>query len=81
MGNEIKEELPAGFDQLESFLDTDDYKVKQDILERMLYTEVDPIVINNMAASMDVVLPEGDTETMMRSLLSCVRARAKFDFS
>lgn len=76
----MDEELPLGYAQMEEFLETDDYNVKQDILEKMLYVEVDPIVISNMAASMDVVLPEGDIESMKRSLLSCVKTRARFDF-
>lgn len=73
------EELPQGYDKMMEFLDAEDYNKKLDILERMRYNDVvDTVVLNNMAASIDVVLADGDVEDMLRQLIDCVRTRARY---
>ncbi len=63
---------------LEKFLDADTYQEKLDIL-KFLRDSIDDKMIDTMAASMDVEVPEGSLETRYQSLVNCVRMQTKYE--
>lgn len=74
------EEKPAQFDALMAFLDADTYEEKQDILYRM-QPDLDDYLIDAMAVSLDVVIPEGDIDERYRQLRSCLIAKQRYEIS
>lgn len=81
--NTVKEEVnPEGnpnADLLE-FLNAETYEAKRNVLVGMRHRITDRI-IDDMAASMDVVVEESDTWERYESLLACVTTKAKFEIS
>lgn len=63
---------------LEKFLDADSYQEKLDVL-RFLRDSVDDRMIDTMAASIDVEVPEGDINSRYQSLVNCVRMQTKYE--
>jgi hypothetical protein len=60
------------------FLDTDDMAEKYKILDEMR-SDVTDIMIDNMAASLDVVIPDGDLDERFEHLRYAVRTRSRFE--
>ena len=60
------------------FLNADTYEQKRNVLVGLRHRITDRL-IDDMAASMDVVVEEGDTWDRYQSLLACVTTKAKFE--
>ena len=74
------EEMPEGFDILCDFLDAKGYNEKLDMLRRLTPSDVNDYVIDGMAAGIDVSVKQSDDmEERLRSLIDCVKARARFE--
>ncbi len=71
--NELSQVNPL----LLKFLDEDDFDKKYDIVGEMASTITDGM-IDNLAASLDVVIPEGSLEERYAQLKYCVRTRQRF---
>ena len=71
-------QTPAIHPGLEKFLDADSYQEKLDVL-RFLRDSVDDRMIDTMAASIDVEVPEGDINSRYQSLVNCVRMQTKYE--
>ena len=76
--NAATEEKTAQFDALMSFLDADTYEEKLEILYRM-QLDLNDYLIDTMAVSLDVVIPEGDIDERYRQLKSCLQAKQKYE--
>ena len=74
----VEEEKPAQFDALMAFLDADTYEEKLEILYRM-QLDLNDYLIDTMAVSLDVVIPEGDIDERYRQLKSCLQAKQKYE--
>ena len=74
------EEKPAQFDALMAFLDADTYEEKLDILYRM-QLDLNDYLIDTMAVSLDVVIPEGDIDERYRQLKGCLQAKQKYEIN
>ena len=62
------------------FLDEEDFSKKYKILERMYEEkELDDTMIDNLAASIDVVIPDGDLDSRYDHLKYAVSTRMKFE--
>ena len=61
-----------------SFLDADTYEEKLEILYRM-QLDLNDYLIDTMAVSLDVVIPEGDIDERYRQLKSCLQAEEKYE--
>ncbi|HAN50925.1 MAG TPA: DUF1653 domain-containing protein [Lachnospiraceae bacterium] len=62
------------------FLDEEDFSKKYKILERMYEEkELDDTMIDNLAASIDVVIPDGDLDSRYEHLKYAVSTRMKFE--
>lgn len=61
------------------FLDTDSFEEKYKILVATPSMDFDNLLIDNMAASIDVVIDDGDIESRLSELKTCVRTRAKYE--
>lgn len=77
---DTEEEMPQQFDELMAFLDADTYEEKLEILQRMQY-DLNDSLIDTMAISVDVVIPEGDIDERCRQLKSCLEAKKKYESS
>ncbi|MCR5640624.1 MAG: DUF1653 domain-containing protein [Lachnospiraceae bacterium] len=63
-----------------AFLDTDDFDKKYELLTEMaLMGELSNHVIDNLAAALDVVIPDGDLDSRIEQLRVCVRTRARYE--
>ena len=63
-----------------AFLDTDDFKRRYELLSDMaLDGELNDSVIDNLAAAMDVVIPDGDIDSRCDQLKICIRTRARYE--
>ena len=62
------------------FLDADTYEEKRGILIRMR-DELDDKLIDDIAASMDVMVEKGDIDSRFVSLLSCIDTLAKYEIN
>ena len=63
-----------------AFLDTDDFDKKYEILSEMdTMGELSNHVIDNLAAALDVVIPDGLLDYRIDQLRSCVRTRARYE--
>ena len=60
------------------FLDEDDFDKKYEILTEMS-GDISDSLIDNLAASLDVVIPEGQLEDRYQQLKICVRTRQRFE--
>lgn len=76
--NMAEEEKPAHFDELMAFLDAGTYGEKLEILHQMQY-DLNDSLIDTMAISVDVVIPEGDIDERYRQLKSCLEAKKRFE--
>ena len=65
-------------DRLMKFLEADTYAEKLDCLIA-IERKLDERILNNIAVSMDVVLPEGSLEDKFISLRNCVATQAKYE--
>ena len=74
------EEKPAQFDQVMAFLDADTYEEKLEILYRM-QPDLNDYLIDTMAVSIDVVIPEGDIDERYRQLKGCLQAKQKYEIN
>lgn len=66
--------------RLLQFLEAEGYREKMNVLTA-LKSKMDARLLNDLAASMDVTLPEGDLDKQYDSLKSCVAAHAKYEES
>lgn len=78
--DEMAEEKPAQFDALMEFLDAETYEEKIEILFRMQY-DLNDHLIDTMAISIDVVIPEGTIDERYRQLRSCLQAKQKYEIN
>ena len=76
----LTEEKPAQFDQLMAFLDADSYEEKLEILYRM-QLDLNDYLIDTMAVSIDVVIPEGDIEKRYDDLKYTIRTRQQYEYA
>ena len=62
------------------FLDTDDFEEKYRILKEMAgLHELTDTLIDNMAASLDLVIGDGPIEDRTTQLMICVSTRKRFE--
>ena len=66
--------------KLLEFLETRSFEKKLHIL-RQMEAEMDDKLLDDMAASLDVVIPDGDIQTRIRGLKNCIATFDKFDCS
>ncbi len=79
--NEAEPEEYAGVNpNLIKFLDADTYEEKRGILIRMR-DELDDKLIDDIAASMDVMVEKGELDTRFFSLLNCIDTLAKYEIN
>ena len=78
MEQESVDEVP-NTDLLE-FLNAETYEQKRNVLVGLRHRITDRL-IDDMAASMDVVVEETDTWERYQSLLACVTTKAKFEIT
>lgn len=64
---------------LMQFLDAETFDEKYKILVAAPLGDIDDLAIDNMAASIDVVIKDGQIDDRLFELKSCVRTRAKFE--
>lgn len=64
--------------KLLAFLDTDDLEEKYEILLSMR-EEVDNQLINNMAVTLDVVIPDGDVQIRYEQLKNCIKTKQRYE--
>ncbi|MCR4781635.1 MAG: DUF1653 domain-containing protein [Lachnospiraceae bacterium] len=77
---EEAEESPRDIPEaLHRFLDTDAMEDKLQILEDMNEDEVTELVVDSMAVSLDIVIPEGDLFDRFTQLKSAVRTKARYE--
>ena len=74
----VKEEAEEVNLALLQFLDTRSYDEKLQIIRR-LGMDMDDKLIDDMAASLDVTVPEGDIDTRINSLKNAIITMSKFD--
>lgn len=74
------EERPAQFDKLMDFLDADTYEEKLEILYRM-EPDLNDYLVDTMAVSLDVVIPDGDIDERYRQLRGCLQAKQKYEIN
>ncbi len=62
------------------FLDTDDFEEKYRIVKEMaVQNELNDTFIDNMAASMDLVIGDGSLEDRTSQLMICISTRKRFE--
>lgn len=64
--------------KLLAFLDTDDLEEKYEILLTMR-NEIDNQLINNMAVTLDVVIPDGDVGMRYEQLKNCIKTKQRYE--
>lgn len=65
---------------LMDFYDADTYDEKYEILTAM-HDDITDVMIDNMAVTLDVVIPEGETEERFAQLLHCLGTQKKYEIS
>ena len=76
---QAKREDASGINQnFLAFLDADSYAEKYEIVSDM-EEELDDHLINQMAASIDVIIEDGKLPERIRELESCIRTKAKYE--
>lgn len=68
------------FNQLMAFLDADTYEEKLEILYRM-EPDLNDYLVDTMAVSLDVVIPDGDIDERYRQLRGCLQAKQKYEIN
>ena len=61
------------------FLDTDDFDEKYDILCSVRENDINDLFIDNLAITLDVVIPDGPIDKRLDELKTCVRTRKKYE--
>ncbi len=61
------------------FLDTDDFDEKYEILCNLKKQDITDILIDNLAVTLDVVIPEGSLEKRFDELKTCVKTRKQYE--
>ena len=61
------------------FLDTDDFDEKYEILCNIPKTDINDVLVDNLAVTLDVVIPDGPIEQRFAELKTCVRTRKKYE--
>lgn len=61
------------------FLDTDDFDEKYEILCNIPKADINDVLIDNLAVTLDVVIPDGPVEQRFAELKTCVRTRKKYE--
>lgn len=64
--------------KLLAFLDADDLEEKYEILLTMR-NEVNDQLINNMAVTLDVVIPDGDIQMRYEQLKNCLKTKQRYE--
>lgn len=64
--------------KLLAFLDADDMEEKYNILLTMR-NEIDNQLINNMAVTLDVVIPDGDVQNRYEQLKNCIKTKQRYE--
>ncbi len=64
---------------LAEFLDAELFDDKAKILQSTPLSDFDDLLIDNMASSIDVVIPDGPIDTRIMDLKNCVRTHAKYE--
>lgn len=77
---ENAEQKPAQFDALMEFLDAETYEEKLELLQKMQF-DLNDYLIDTMAISVDVVIPEGDIDDRYRQLKGCLEAKRKYEIN
>lgn len=67
-------------DAIMAFLDANTYAEKYDMLG-IIHEFLTDHMINTLAASMDVVIPEGDLETRFEELRNCISTFKRFEIN
>ena len=67
-------------DAIMAFLETNTYAEKYDMLG-IIHEFLTDHMINTLAASMDVVIPEGDLETRFEELRNCISTFKRFEIN
>lgn len=73
-------EKPPQFDDLMAFLDAETYEEKLEILHRMQF-ELNDYLIDTMAVSVDVVIPDGSIDERYRQLKGCLDAKKRYEIN
>lgn len=72
--------MNSELDAIMAFLDADTYEEKYNLLAAA-HEFLSDHLINTLAASMDVVIPEGDLESRYDELKSCILTFKRFEVS
>ena len=72
----MKEQLDS---PMLEFLDTDDFDEKYEILCNIPKADIDDVLVDNLAVTLDVVIPDGPIEQRFAELKTCVRTRKKYE--
>lgn len=70
--------IETEMDAIMAFLDADTYEEKYNLLGT-LHEFVSDHMINTLAASMDVVIPDGDVEMRFEELRNCISTFKRFE--
>lgn len=76
--DELVEKDPGESPMLK-FLDTDDFDEKYEILCNIPKADIDDVLVDNLAVTLDVVIPDGPIEQRFAELKTCVRTRKKYE--
>ena len=76
--DEADEQASGVSSDLLAFLDAETYEQQRNLLIHMRPRMTDRL-IDDIAASMDVTVEDGDLDTRYQSLLSCIRTREKYE--
>ena len=70
--------IETEMDAIMAFLDTETYEEKYNLLGTM-HEFLSDHMINTLAASMDVVIPDGDVEMRFEELRNCISTFKRFE--
>ena len=73
-------EINTELDAIMAFLDADTYEDKYNMMG-MIREHMSDHMINTLAASLDVVIPEGDLESRFEELRGCIATLRRFEVS